>query len=688
MTVPGTIIPNGTAWPLRISASIGLIVATVLILIHRSLDGQPLTETSYLAPLDGLYSLLLVAVLLALSWAIGHRILSSLAIRWHGELELTVFSLAIGLGTISYLTLGLALARLLYPVVFLALASALAFLLRNELAEVLVRGQMTWRAVRKLAGARGGIAPLIGAFGAMTVLLSVCIALLPPFSYDALLYHLAAPQVFVQQHRFVVLPDVGQANFPFTVEMLYTIGLLFGSATAGAMIHLSCGVLTALAVWSFAARFFDRQVAWFGVAAFATASEVSHWAPVANIDLALTLFQFLALYAVIMWTVRRERATLFLGAVLTGLALGTKYTAAASLVMLVVLIAVNDGRTWCRLRENLGWAAALAVVALAVAAPWYLKNALVFHNPFYPLMATLPLDPVLSALPTSPPPAAPHSSPLLSLLLLPWKLVTTGSNQSLSGRSVFDYLALPLQVYLRGDLETYGRPSLLFLLAPGCLVAWRSPIVRRLALVTAALSVLWALGSQELRYLLPVFPCYALLAGYTVGRLAGIAAQRPFARIALAIPLFVVLLISLTESTLYIAALRPLPVLAGVESRDAFLRREVNVYGAYAFLASTMRPGDRALALMECRSYYARVSMLFDCGSGLPQVIFVGPASPEQSAALLKQESIDYVMLDDRNLIDQTLRDSFQRFASLYLQPVYHEQHVDVYRLAARSGSS
>ncbi|HEV7216118.1 MAG TPA: glycosyltransferase family 39 protein [Chloroflexota bacterium] len=651
-----------------------------LIAIHRFVIALPWSQTTLLAPFDALFSLLFVLAMLLLAWAAGLRLLRSMPIVWHSRLELATFSIACGLALFAYLTLAITLARLLYPYVVLALTGALLWLLRGDLREVAGDVRAAAGAVVGFGRRGKGVAPAVAAVGLIILLFALPTAVMPPFSYDALLYHLSVPKMFVEQHRYVVVPTIAQASFPFTVEMLYTLCLLFGSEAGAALLHLSFGVLTALAIWCFAARWFSARAGWFAVAAFISASEVTHWAPAADIDLALTLYSFLALYAGMAWLSGRQSALLALGAVMAGIAMGIKYTAAATVLVVVLLVLTADGWRLRDLKRVLAPACAFAALTLLVAAPWYVKNLLVFHNAFYPLLARPYLDAVLAPLQVAPAVQPPRSA--WSLLRLPFSLLTTGSDLAITGRAFGDYLQLPLQAYLRGDLEVYGRPSLLFLAAPFSLLAWRQVTVRRLVLVTAALSVIWALGAQELRYVLPAFPLYALLASVVLAQATLAAAMGRLLRLLVRGAVVTVLLVTLGENALFLAARNPMPVLFGLQSRDAFLTRSVNVYGAYSYLERVMAPGQRALTLREDRGYYARVPMLFDGWGMLSQLVFVGPGSPTRTAALLRQEHVAYILLDTKNLDVPAVRDAFLRFQQADLATVYRQDSIRVYRVS------
>src|SRR5262249_59244762 len=85
-------------------------------------------------------------------------------------------------------------------------------------------------------------------------LLTLVPALAPPtdLDWDGLSYHLAAPKLYLRHERLDFIAYDSHTNFPFTVEMLYTLGLGWGDAGAAKLFHLAAGRLTALAagaVW-------------------------------------------------------------------------------------------------------------------------------------------------------------------------------------------------------------------------------------------------------------------------------------------------------------------------------------------------------------------------------------------------------------------------------------------------------
>lgn len=622
--------------------------------------------------------------MLLLATAIGRAALAALRLDAATGLERSIFGLALGLGALAYGAFALALLGLLSAPLVLALAVGAAWLLRGRMLEIHRDLLLALGATRQFVRHGSMLARGVAAFTALALLAALLVAALPPFAYDALWYHLAAPRLFVQAHRFLALPQIAQSNYPFTVEFLYTLCLLFGSDTAPALLNLALAAATAAATWQLAARWYDRRIAWIAVGALLTASEFRKLAEIPYTDSALTLFELLALYAVLRWIEARRVGWLVVAGSMAGLAAGAKYTALAAVVPLFLLVLFANRRVVA----NAVPLALFVALTLLVAAPWYAKNLVLYHDAVYPLLAAPYVDPALAAPVVSAPVPAPQRT-LADVLLLPLRTLQSGDNLSLTGRGWPDYLALPITVYSRGDVEMFGQPSYLFLLAPFCLLLRRRAVDWRLFAVSAAQAGLWALGPQELRYLLPVFPIAAVLAAAALDGLARRAATPPLRRLWLALPLVACMLLALVVDGYTLAVLHPLSVLAGQESRDAFLRRVDSSYGADAYLAGVVRPGERTLAIGEDRSYYARTPLIIDTSRDAAGRLFTSP-NDAATAVLLRQAGVGYLLVNDQDLAFQAQLDpaavrleraAFARFAATALTEVYSSQGEHVYRL-------
>jgi hypothetical protein len=136
--------------------------------------------------------------------------------------------------------------------------------------------------------------------------------------------------------------------------------------------------------------------------------------------------------------------------------------------------------------------------------------------------------------------------------------------------------------------------------------------------------------------------------------------------------------------------MNPLPVLAGQQSKDAFLRRIDTNYGALTFLAGAVQPGQRVLTLGEDRSYYATVPLIIDGTRSLASRLFLDSGSPATVNTLLLRAGVAYIMVNDQDMqfqaagapeqVDQAMA-AFSQFQKQYLTTVYRGTALEVYHL-------
>jgi len=162
--------------------------ALLLTAAHWYDSRLPISASSLFVSLDSLFSLLFVGALFLLAWAIGARLLGALAIPWQSQVEAAVFGIACGLAVLSYLTFTLACLGLLNAAVGAGALIILSMLVRRELSTCAVLFAQSVRSLRHVSFGQQRVATGVSAIAALLLLISVSIALLPPFSYDALWY--------------------------------------------------------------------------------------------------------------------------------------------------------------------------------------------------------------------------------------------------------------------------------------------------------------------------------------------------------------------------------------------------------------------------------------------------------------------------------------------------------------------
>ncbi len=200
----------------------------------------------------------------------------------------------------------------------------------------------------------------------------------PPFEYDELEYHLGVPSEYLKAGQIVGLPHNFYSNLPQLTEMLYLLAMVARSDVAAKLLHWSFGLLSALAVFAVAGRFWTRRVAVTAVALFYCVPFVQDLSQTARIDLATTFFATLAFGALL------DERFLWLGAMMAGCAVATKWTAVA-----VVLLPAAAGVLFSR--RSLKPVSVFCLLASAFVLPWLIKNWLLTGNPIFPLLERGPL---------------------------------------------------------------------------------------------------------------------------------------------------------------------------------------------------------------------------------------------------------------------------------------------------------
>lgn len=628
----------------RWALSTGLFLA--LLLSHRAVVALPSTSVSPLTPLARIFDVVLVGLVLLLARAAGARCLHALELRL-GATEGAAFATALGLGLIAYAAFGLGLVGLYRPPVLLAALVGAGVCLRRDLLASL-RDLVAWggRLRRNIGRPPRGV-PTLAILLTLGAGLALLGALTPPHHYDPLTYHLALPQRFLQTGSTLPLPDDGLSHLPLTVELLYGVGLAFGSEVFGQLLHLAFAGITAAAVWALTARHFDRLTGWLAVAVFASTPLVPVWARVANIDIALGCFILLAVAAALRAydgdaAARcQARRWLALAGVFAGFALGSKYFGLFALVPLGMAILLNrwwEGRSegWRGARAALADACVFGLFTALVASPWYLKSWILWGHPVWPFTFGVTAR------------AESTGAALMREFI---------ENKVISPRTPVGYLLLPLRAYIRGDFEQrYTILSPLFLLLPALVALprlwrrWRREFLFLLA-ASGGFIAGWTTGVQELRYLLAICGPLSILTAAVLRAAWERRAGQALARASL-IGAAVVMAVLVV---LHVGSDWPAGILLGWESRDSYLANSP-AYGAthkaLSYVVAHAGPGERALIFNDTQVYYLPVERRAESAYVLSD-LFTWSATyptPERALAELREEGIAYLVVNEATI--------------------------------------
>ena len=543
-----------------------------------------------------------LAMWLAILWiclGVGAAVLKRLHADASSLAEEVPFAAAIGLGILAYLMLGVGLLGYLRPWVALALLGLLGVLGWRQMLRLARRSPSVLTA---LAPRRGDALPL-SLLLILLLVLTLLGALAPAndSDYDSLVYHLTIPKLYLQDGRIHSIPWLTHSNFPFTLEMLYTFGLLLQDQSLAKLFHFGCGWFTICAVFAFGRRWWGELAGWIGAAIFAAIPIVAWQMMTAYIELGVALYAFLAICALSRWFEERARGGgqgwLWVAALMCGWALGVKMLAGGVLLFAIaaLLWALRTAPDRGRAPRHL---ATFTLIAVAIAAPWYLKSYLWTGNPVYPFFYEVfggrywTAD--RAALYTEAQKAFGLGTGPLDFLALPWTL-------TMHSRWFFDQpnVLRSFNVYVL----VFGPLLLVFL--PPLVVTGPVGGLGRLSLWFALVfTAIWFGLTQNGRYLIPILPGLSACAGLAAARLIE---RRGIAAAAATVALAVGLLAGVYPTVLLAAPAAR--VALGLESRSEYLARVSETYRTFTAVERATPPDAKIFILGdEPRTFYLRRS--------------------------------------------------------------------------------
>jgi hypothetical protein len=228
-----------------------------------------------------------------------------------------------------------------------------------------------------------------------------------------------------------------------------------------------------------------------------------------------------------------------------------------------------------------------------------------------------------------------------------------------------------------------------FLLTLPFLALVRRPTVPLKFTLVFSLSwfLFWASSAQQMRYLMPVFPFLAL----------AVAAVLSFgrARSPLAFGVLVAFVAGGLAFDGYHAVrqfrkIRPLAVIAGVETRDEYLARVVPISTMYRHANLHLPPRSKVfLVYMRNYTYLCEMECYSDSmfESYTIQEILSSSGSSLDVARALRAKGFTHLMYDSRFVFGEISQfqpeemDRFRRFQEERLAPVHEEGNLRLYRI-------
>jgi len=617
------------------------LLSSFSIYAHFHIAAAGEDYTGILVPFDRVFDLLLNLVLVASVYAAGRSVTRSLALSFSGLAEKVAFSIMVGTGVVGLLIFGLGMLGL-----FSALPVALLFIALLVFTRSDVRGFYTSVIVATnrnvIAKERRVVAIL---FCAMLVLLTLRAAL-PPHAIDEAIYHLAAPKSFVEAGRIYPLYDNFSGDMPLLAHMFYVVCLIAKADIAARLFSLSLAVTTAIALYSFGARYFTRRMGVLAMFGFFGAGMVLEVSVTTRIDVTLAGMGFIALYAMINYFETDSRGWLWASALLSGFSLGIKYTAAIWLGLMGVMFLYES-----LVRKHQPFVTVLArgllfsAIALAAFSPWMVKNYFFFKNPVYPFITgevaeygaqgsrffNADDEHKMEAYLDQSRREIPQTLNQINALMIE----AEGHRQERHPFRVWEFFTDPDR-YNMGLAEGHHEPNYLFFLVPLLLFLPKNRWIVWLALISVAFFCVVASTSWIARYYLPIYPALTFIAVYVLVTLAErLKAQAPIARILPATAVVTTVALTLFVFALQFYVSGGASFLAGRLSRREFLQAGF-YYPAIDYINHNTSGDSKVMLIGAQMGYHLQ----------RPYLAEVGWDSVEWQRLMIRNNSIDSINED------------------------------------------
>lgn len=551
---------------------------------------------------------------LVLAHALGRRLAPFVA-REHARLRLALWC-GLGFGALGVFVLVLGTVGGYNPLVAWTLVLvALPFGLRPFLQDLraAIPGLPT-----------GGSKRALALFVIITLALTLPFTLAPPTAWDALVYHLTGPKLYLAAGRIHHAIDLPYLGFPQWPAMLYTWAMLLGRASGAQLVHFTFALLT-LALLPDLVNQAAPGRGWLAGALLLSAPAMALLASWAMAEWLTMFCVTAALVALLQWRQGKGGRWLALAGAFAGLSLAAKYTSAGSIVGLtaVVVVISHEAR---RLkppphqrvsqsppapailvspkggletsaaaapisgRPALRATAIFSAVVLIVVLPWLAKNWALTGNPVYPFFFPGKFWDVYRAEWYS---RAGTGLRWDGLIIAPWSLMVIGGRDEDIGPL---FLALVPVLVIGWRAQPHERRAVLALTLAVCAIAYAG------WLTGLAASALLA----QSRLLFPIFPLLAVLAAAAFDGLSAIALPRLKTRWVVGGLIGLVLTLSASARLISFVSENPLPFLFGRQSEAEYLTDRLGMHYFAMEAANELPAGSHVVFLWEPRSYYCQ----------------------------------------------------------------------------------
>lgn len=578
---------------------------------------------------ETLFRLFLLLVFLLISAALGRKIFRWLEFESGSFLESFLFGLAIGLGVITYAVIGFGLLGILNRWTINLFFIGVFALTYDEIGNIIYQAKVRFRASSpfRIPFIEAALLSIL----ALQIFFNLAGASVLPSGWDSLGEHLAKAKEWNRLHRLVSIPYINRAQWaqPFNVGILYAMALFLKDAILAQLIHFAFGLLTAVGVYALGKRYFSHRVGLISAAIFYTIPIVVFMSTTAYVDLGLTFYTFFAFFAIVRWASTGKKGWLLISAIISGLAIGSKY--AGLPFLFILLLGVLLGGWFIRkerpVRVGRNIFIFLALGAL-VGSFWYVRAYFIGAYSVFSTWENL-LFRFWRGI------RGIWASGFLNMLV---SQPAFALNLSLPKRII----SLPWNVSMHsGRFLGYGAVGILFL---AFLPLFLLPHFRRRRLIkftlyySGAYFIFWAALVAIKRYLIPILPLTGVMVGYMLGELSTLSKSFRYF-------LYTILVLTLLFHMFYLPpeglnmVYQRILVFAGLKSQEEYILQNETTYAVFKYINEYSSPEAKVWVVYEPRTFY--------CDRPYVTFLELGPdRSTEKILTKLKEVGITHLVFN------------------------------------------
>jgi len=213
-------------------------------------------------------------------------------------------------------------------------------------------------------------------------------ALTPETFFDSQFYLLGLPNIWRLQNKISFNRYIFSSMYPFNINMLYLLNLVFSNDISAKIIHWFCGVISVGLIYFFVKNYFSKTTALVACLIFYTVPTVMAVSWKTAIEFGIAMFELAGVFCLLEYFTKEDKKYLLLSGIFWGFALGSKYLVlleffSISLAIFVFYLIVNKKNLKLVFKDYIIFLS----LAVVVASPWYVRNIILTGNPVFPFFA-------------------------------------------------------------------------------------------------------------------------------------------------------------------------------------------------------------------------------------------------------------------------------------------------------------